>query len=38
MLTHLIASIVLRQWAKKNAPLYLDNVSEHPSSGKTPGT
>ncbi|KAM0723096.1 hypothetical protein Q7P37_001296 [Cladosporium fusiforme] len=29
------ASIILRQWAKKNAPKYLDNVSEA-SSGKTP--
>ncbi|KAK0310983.1 G2/mitotic-specific cyclin [Friedmanniomyces endolithicus] len=30
------ASIVLRQWAKKWAPKYLDNVQEQPSSGKTP--
>lgn len=31
-----IASIVLRQWAKKFAPKYLDHVSEQLSSGKTP--
>jgi len=30
------ASIVLRQWAKKMAPKYLDDVQEQPSSGKTP--
>ncbi|EMD00907.1 hypothetical protein BAUCODRAFT_118631 [Baudoinia panamericana UAMH 10762] len=30
------ASIVLRQWAKKWAPKYLDNVQDQPSSGKTP--
>ncbi|KAK5114938.1 hypothetical protein LTR62_002097 [Meristemomyces frigidus] len=30
------ASIVLRQWAKKWAPKYIDNVQEQPSSGKTP--
>ncbi|KAK4547320.1 hypothetical protein LTR36_000975 [Oleoguttula mirabilis] len=30
------ASIVLRQWSKKFAPKYLDNVQEQPSSGKTP--
>ncbi|KAI7057808.1 A/B/D/E cyclin, partial [Hortaea werneckii] len=30
------ASIVLRQWAKKWAPKYLDNVQSYPSSGKTP--
>ncbi|KAH9823706.1 putative cyclin family protein [Teratosphaeria destructans] len=30
------ASIVLRQWAKKWAPKYLDTVSDQPSSGKTP--
>ncbi|KAK3113604.1 G2/mitotic-specific cyclin [Teratosphaeriaceae sp. CCFEE 6253] len=30
------ASIVLRQWAKKWAPKYLDSVQEQPSSGKTP--
>ncbi|KAF2173182.1 hypothetical protein M409DRAFT_49663 [Zasmidium cellare ATCC 36951] len=29
------ASIVLRQWAKKWAPTYLENAA-HPSSGKTP--
>ncbi|EME50067.1 hypothetical protein DOTSEDRAFT_68804 [Dothistroma septosporum NZE10] len=30
------ASIVLRQWAKKWATTYLEDVPAHPSSGKTP--
>lgn len=30
------ASIVLRQWAKKWAPKYLDSIIEQPGSGKTP--
>jgi len=35
-LTLLKASIVLRAWAKKWAPKYLDNVQDYQGSGKTP--
>lgn len=36
LLTCLPASIVLRQWAKKWAPKYLDDATAHSSGGKTP--